>query len=400
MQRKAEVTINQRVNLLKLSLGFLKIGSVSFGGYMSLVSMLEDDLVQRKAWVDEGRIVEAIAIASMLPGPLAVNISTYIGYTLKGWLGGLAAMIAVLLPSFVLITVLTRLYLENIEIPWVSSFFLGVMPVIVAIIMKVGLGMWKKTVSNHYQYLLVVLSVVSSLMIKGIAGILIAMIISGLVSYIIETDFLRNRPISSSQPSVDLRSSNVLVPALILLIGLITIRTVHFDSVYWQMANVFATMSVTLFGGGYVFIPMMQEVIVDQNHWLSNSEFIDAIAMGQITPGPILISAAFVGFKLKGILGAAVATVSIFLPAGIIMLLVGQLYKGIADNPHVSLVFKGIKSAIVGLILFSAITIVFNSDEPLYVALLGLVSLGILMKFNLNPILLILLSGMLGIFAL
>jgi chromate transporter len=121
---------------------FLKIGSMSFGGYMALVSMLENELVERKSWIEEGRIIEAIAIASFLPGPLAVNISTYVGFILRGWFGGILAFLAVLTPSFFLITLLTYLYFDHIEISWVSSFFVGVMPAIVAIILKVGLELW------------------------------------------------------------------------------------------------------------------------------------------------------------------------------------------------------------------------------------------------------------------
>lgn len=388
----------RNVEFSRLGMAFLKIGSLSFGGYMSLVSMLQNDLVERKAWISEDRIIEAIAIASFLPGPLAVNISTYIGYVLKGWLGGLMAMIAVLLPSFLLITLLTYLYLESIEITWVNSFFIGVMPVIVAIIAKVGFEMWKKTISRYYQYFLVILGIACGFVASGIVGILSAMIISGIVSYLFETKFFTNRPTTNSRIILDVSFWNVLVPALVLLIGFIVLKSVHLDSVYWELANIFSTMSVTLFGGGYVFIPMMQEVIVDQKNWLSNTEFVDAIAMGQITPGPILISAAFVGFKLKGILGAAVATMSIFFPASLIMLLVGQLYKGISANPHVLLFFNGVRTAIIGLILYSAIMIVNNSEESLFIALLALISFSILIKFKINPILLILLGGILGIF--
>jgi chromate transporter len=224
------------------------------------------------------------------------------------------------------------------------------------------------------------------------------MIVSGFVSYLIETNYFRNRPKGSNRLELNLSIKNVIAPGLLLILGFVTLEVVSFDSVYWELARIFSTMSITLFGGGYVFIPMMQQIIVDQKGWLTSQEFSDAIAMGQITPGPILISAAFVGFKLKGIVGAAVSTISIFLPSAILMLVVGQLYKGISDNPHVILVFKGVKTSIIGLVLFSVFTITYNSDEYVYVALLGLVSFAALNKFSINPILLILLTGMLGIF--
>jgi chromate transporter len=367
---------------------------------MSLVSMLQRDFVKKRAWVEEDNIFEAISIASFLPGPLAVNISTFIGFVLRGWFGALAAITGVLLPSFLLIIILTYFYFEHIEILWVTNFFKGVMPVIVAVIAHVALGMFKKNIKSYYQYYLVMLSIGLAYFLGGMTGILSAMLVCGIIAYLIETRFYSTLPVSQSAIDFKLSAKSILIPTVLLMFYFLILEMLSLESMYWELAQVFSKVSVTLFGGGYVFIPMMQEIIVGQKGWLSNQEFVDAIAMGQITPGPILISAAFVGFKLLGIPGALVATGSIFLPSALLMLIIGQVYNRISDNQHVIYFFKGLKASIIGLILYSSVIIFLQSDNYFYTAAVMLISLFVLIKFDLNLLLLICLSGTLGIFAL
>lgn len=388
------------VGLLPLLGSFLKIGSMSFGGYMSLVAMLQDDFVNKKSWIKDERILEAISIASFLPGPLAVNISTYVGFILRGWIGALLSMIGVIIPSFVLIVSLTYLYYENTEVIWVKSFFKGVLPVVVAIIGYVAFGMFKKVVSQGYQYFLILLSVALVFLVGGMLGILAAMILSGLISYLIETRIKEKIPFAHVDSQSKVSGWGVLVPLFTLVLFFCMISVAQVQSVYWELIEVFSKVSVTLFGGGYVFIPMMQEIIVDHKGWLNNQEFADAIAMGQITPGPILISAAFVGFKLKGLLGAVVATVSIFLPSALIMLIAGQVYSHISDNAHVVIFFKGLKAAIIGLIIYSGVLMAVQADNYVYTGIIIPICLVALIKFDVNLLLLILLGGVLGIFVL
>lgn len=362
--------------------------------------MLQKDFVERRSWINEDKIFESISIATFLPGPLAVNISTFVGFILRGWLGALAAFAGVLLPSFVLITFLTYLYFEHVEISWITSFFKGVMPVIVAIIAQVAFGMFNKVVKEYYQYLLVIISIGLAYFLGGMIGILSAMFGSGVLAYLFETNFLSNLPSLAAGNKLNIKTRGIIMPLILLTLYFLVIQFFTFESAYWELAQVFSKVSVTLFGGGYVFIPMMQEIIVGQKGWLSSQEFVDAIAMGQITPGPILISAAFVGFKLKGLLGAFVATLSIFFPSAIVMLIMGQVYNKISDNHHVAYFFKGLKASIIGLILYSSAVIFLQSDNYYYTLAVMIISLIALIKFDVNLILLICLSGVLGIFVL
>ncbi len=388
---------NQPISLASLFFSFLKIGAVSFGGYMALVSMVKDILVDKKKWIGEHRIVEGLSIASILPGPLAVNVSTYIGFSIKRYWGGFIVFLAVLLPSFLLVLFLSHLYLQNIEIDWVSDFFKGVLPVIVAIVLKVACGMFTKTVNSSFQYVLLCIAVASIYLLEGLLGIITSILLCGTLFYLFNANSLSET--NSSHPVKLNFNLTAMLPVALLVIYYVIIHLLSFNHILFDLTKTFSVMSVTLFGGGYVFIPLMQEIIVDQKAWLTNQEFIDAIAIGQITPGPILISAAFVGYKLSGVIGALVATLSIFLPSAVLMLIVSHLYQGIAENQIVKTFLKGIKTAIVGLIFYSAIIIFMSSN---YFLLNGIIVLAVfvaLYKFDINPILLIVLSGVFSTFA-
>ena len=388
---------NQPISLASLFFSFLKIGSVSFGGYMALVSMVKDILVDKKKWIDEHRIVEGLSIASILPGPLAVNVSTYIGFSIKNYWGGFIVFLAVLLPSFLLVLLLSHLYLQNIDIDWVSDFFKGVLPVIVAIVLKVAYGMFIKTVNSSFQYVLLCIAIASIYFLDGLLGIITSIMLCGILFYLFNAKSLSET--KSSHPVKLHFNLTVMLPVALLVIFYVVIHLLSFNHILFDLTKTFSVMSVTLFGGGYVFIPLMQEIIVDQKEWLTNQEFIDAIAIGQITPGPILISAAFVGYKLSGVIGALVATLSIFLPSALLMLIVSHLYQGIAENLIVKTFLKGIKTAIVGLIFYSAIIIFMSSDYYLLDGIIVLAAFLALYKFDINPILLIVLSGVLSTFA-
>lgn len=385
------------VSFASLFFSFLKIGAVSFGGYMALVSMIKDNLVDKKKWIGEHSIVEGLSIASMLPGPLAVNVSTYIGFLIKRYWGGLLVFLAVLLPSFLLVLLLTHLYLQNIEIDWVSDFFKGVLPVIVAIVFKVAYGMFTKTVNSSFQYILIIISISSIYFLDGLTGILSSIVICGTLYYVFHAKRHAERK-KKYEVEVGLNHS-VIFPVIVLVLYYVTLHLLTYDHILFDLIKTFSVMSVTLFGGGYVFIPLMQEIIVDQKAWLTNQEFIDAIAIGQITPGPILISAAFVGYKLNGVVGAMVATFSIFLPSAVLMLIISHLYQGIAENHIVKTFFIGIRTAIVGLIFYSAIIIFMSTETYVLDAFIALVAFVALYKFDINPILLIVLSGVLSTFA-
>ena len=196
-----------------------------------------------------------------------------------------------------------------------------------------------------------------------------------------------------------IRFEGIIIAGIILTLFYLFINNFSYNSINIDLIRVFSNISLTLFGGGYVFIPVLDKIIVNEIGWLDSQQFIDCIAMGQITPGPILISATFVGYKMNGILGAICATLSIFAPSSVIIIFISRFYLYFKYNMFAKKIIQGIKIGIVGLIVYSAIIVILNKGSIEYFTLIAcVVSLLLLIKFKIHPIILIIVSGLIGYF--
>ena len=274
------------------------------------------------------------------PGPMAVNTVAYVGYRLRGGLGALVCATAVLLPTVVFMVVLAELYFRFGTLPEIERIFSGILPAVAAIILSVCLTMGKKNLKSRGQWgaflLVVVLLLISPRALKVYMTFGVVFLY-GLVGYLMyrmkrsemlpssgSPDVLEGRLGQSDRVLSKPRLVGFVLLGLVLLLGLLPLPVAQDGLV--SLMTTFSSMSLTLFGGGYVFIPMIQDVVVDRFGWLTSKEFIDGIALGQVTPGPILISAAFIGQKVAGIPGALLSTAAIFAPPAVLMvLLTGML---------------------------------------------------------------------------
>ena len=196
-----------------------------------------------------------------------------------------------------------------------------------------------------------------------------------------------------------IRFEGIIVAGIILTLFYIFINNVTYDSINFDLVRVFSNISLTLFGGGYVFIPVLDKIIVNEIGWLNSQQFIDCIAMGQITPGPILISATFVGYKMNGITGALLATFSIFAPSSVIIIFISRFFLYFKNNMFAKKIIQGIKKGIVGLILYSAIIVLLNKGSiDVFTVIVFISSIMILIKTKVHPVILILLYGLAGYF--
>lgn len=392
-------------DLRYLFVRFLKIGATSWGGYMALIAMIEKQICGIDKAIEEEKIVHAVSLASVLPGPTAVNITAYVGYQIRGIKGALISMLAVLLPCFVLMMALSYLYFSYGSIPAFNNFFAGVTPSIAALLISVVFPMAQKSIKDVLQIIIAVIAFISVLFIHEAYITIVVLILSGVVSYIV---YRKQFSFIQQEEKIALRLSNkksfyrLLIATVLLLISLITIF-ILFDQYpvvqhYKQLIIAFSSLSISQFGGGYVIIPSMQKMIVDSMHLLSNKEFSDAIAMGKVTPGPIFISAAFVGYKLCGFCGAVVAAICIFLPAACIMLFCAKFMNSITTLPAVKASFKGITAAVTGMIAAAGCNILLNATgTPVFLVSIFLISLLLLTKYKLNPVYAIMLSGIAGL---
>lgn len=382
--------------LFYLVKSLLVIGSVSFGGYMALIAMVRDKFVVRDKTVTDDQISEAITIASLLPGPIAVNVVAYVGYTLSGLTGAFCSIAAVLLPSYLMVLALSVLYVEFASTFDFNPIIAGIFPVVIALIFYMATTLWRKNCNSRVEILIAILSFFVLLIFKSYLTIMLILIGAGGLGILL------------TKPS-DVKNSPVQLYFLFRYIALILLLiTFYFGIQYvckpyfiWQIFDTFAQASITLFGGGYVMVPVLKSLLVDQLGWLSSEDFIFGISIGQITPGPILISSVFFGYKVNGFMGSFLATAGMFVPTSVIMILATHFYTAIKTVRWLNTAMNGIKPAIVGLILYSGVSLIFGSQlfsRKEYLFLLVLLVLFLLIRFQLSPMKAVTLGALAGYF--
>ena len=396
----------KEISLKYLFLTFLKIGAISWGGFMALIAVMKKQLVDKDKIIGEEIVLDGISLASVLPGAVAINVATYLGYQLRGIKGAIICLTATIIPAFFAVIVLGAIYSVYGELPVFNKFFLGVLPAITAVILSVAIGMARMQIKDYKQTIIGILSGIALLAIHSFFATLLVIIDSALTGY-----FLYKAPGQAVQGNniskpVAINYSRIFrylgAFAILILVITLIILGFHLYSYDWFKTNktiffTFSGMSLTLFGGGYVIVPAMQSVVVDGFHWVTTKEFADAIAMGQITPGPVIITATFIGYRVTGFLGALAATIAIFYPPGILMIILSGFLNKIKDSNVIAAVFKGMRPAIIGMIFSAAFTVGKEAEMIWPTALIFLIVLILLMKFKLNVVYMIPLAGIAGI---
>ena len=400
-----EYVAKQEVLLSDLFFIFLKIGSLAFGGYMALISVIENIIVKKLKLISHEDMLDGISLANLLPGPMAVNVVAYTGYKIRGKLGAIVATTAVVLPSFLLILALSYIYFNFNEVVNFKPVFIGFMPAVAAIVFSVVWRLGKKTIIGKTEALIAVASIFILFFIPHAYRIYtpIALIVtSGLVGY-----FLFNNKDESKNIKNRLSINYILTISLVFIFFLalwfIPIPIDKNSTLYLTLT--FASMSLMLFGGGYVFIPIIGSIVVLDNNWLTAQEFTDGIALGQVTPGPILISATFIGYKVAGFWGALCSTIAIFGVPAMLMVFLSRWFEVIRHSSNTKAIMHGIHSAVIGMICVAALIILKSSFNTLPIIEISkswpiiaifVASLIGLIRYNLDVIWIIPPAGLLG----
>jgi chromate transporter len=389
--------------LTYLFLTFLRIGSTSWGGFMALISMIQKKVVEKDGILDGTTVMDGISMASVLPGPMAVNVVSFVGYKLGGWTGALVSVVAVLLPSFLLMLILSHLYFQYGNIPAMAHFFAGILPAVAAIIISVAINLGQKSIKDIPQIVIATVAAILVFFSKSYLTTLAILAVSGVFGYFYYYKKSTVGPVSLQKTEPSQSSGKpywLVIPVTALLIFLFLPNKNPILLLNKTILLTFSGMSLSQFGGGYVIIPTMQKIVVDGMHWLSDREFVDAVAMGQITPGPIFVSATFIGYKLAGFWGALNATISIFFPTAVLTVFCAKFFNKISSSDVVAAVFKALRPAIIGMIASAALTILWNNGLSwLPAAIFGTTLLAI-MRFKIDPVYIIPVAGLIGILIL
>ncbi len=387
----------ERTSLSYIFFTFLKLGATAFGGYMSLVAIVQKQLVEVDKKLKEEDLLDGISLTSVLPGPVAVNTIAYVGYQLRGVPGAIAAFAGIILPSFFLVIFLSWLYFSYGNIPAVKNVFSGITPAITALIVTVAIGMTRKTIKVPAQWTICLLAALLLILVGGFAVTFLLIIASGIAG-----GFLFRQSPEQGLPGdekIHFENKQLVISGVVLLLLLCTLL--------WggqypgapkdvQILSTFSGISLTLFGGGYVVIPALHELFVENLNWLTSAEFADGIAIGQITPGPIFVTATFIGYKVAGVLGAFLATVAIFTPPAVLTVLLSRFVKILNKSYVVKAAMKGVRAAVIGMIFASAITIGQTITPSVVSAIIFAAIFIISLKYTISPVYLIIASGVVG----
>lgn len=387
-------------SLTYLFLTFLRIGATSWGGFMALISMIQNKVVEKDKKLEATDILEGISLASVLPGPMAVNVVSFVGYKLGGWNGALVSVVGVLLPSFLLMVGLSHLYFQYGDIPAMSQFFSGILPAVAAIIISVAINLGEKSIKDVSQFILAIASGIIVFYSKSYVTTLAILGACGFFGYLYYYKSKAELP-GQDVEAVHFKSAGKFYWLLLPLAGLavfgIWANENPLLTLHKTIFLTFSGMSLSQFGGGYVIIPTMQKIVVDGMKWLSDQEFVDAVAMGQITPGPIFVSATFIGYKLAGFCGALNATISIFAPTAILTVFCARFFNKISKSAMVTAIFKGLRPAIIGMIASAALSILWGNGLSAFAAAIFGIALLVIMRFKVDPVYVIPVAGIIGI---
>jgi chromate transporter len=356
---------------------WFKLGLISFGGPAGQIAMMHDEIVVRKKWLSEESFKHALNYCMVLPGPEAQQLATYLGWLLHGTKGGVIAGVLFLLPSFFLLTALSYIYLSYGDQIWLSSIFEAIKPAVLAIILITAYRMGKKTIHSKLLALVMVLSLLAH-MVFAIPFPLI-IFISALVGYVYSRKssalIVPENTSAQGHGMPDSAWHILLVIGLLWLIPVIALITLGgWQNPLTQMSWFFTKMAFVTFGGAYAVLPYIYQAAVEHFQWLTPTQMLDALALGESTPGPLIMIVAFVGYLgasaqdywlgdshlLMGSLGALVATWFTFLPSFLFILLGAPWVEKTKGQLKVQIPLQFISAAVIGMILQLAVFFGFH----------------------------------------
>jgi len=370
----------QHGSLWKLFTYFFRLSWTGFGGPLAYIAMMEDDCVEKRRWLGKEEFAEMLGITNMLPGPNATEMAIHIGYVKGGKLGAVLSGLAFTIPSFIIMVVLSWLYFQYGSMPTASGIFYGINPVVVGVIIVTALRLGRVSVVDWKLAAICIVAV----LLSYLTAINEALILlgAGLAGIIIYGPALKRG-----------------LPAALLFLQTSIPTLLDFERlpIQLQLFLEFLKGGLLMFGTGLVIIPLLAPDVVDFFGWMSYKEFFDGVTLGQITPGPVMKTAAFVGYKVAGICGAAAAMAGIFLPPFIIVTLLAPFFRQMRKNPWLQGFLKGVKAGAVGVILAvvpSLGKVAFPDLLTVAICLLGMLAM---VKAKVNVSVLVLVAGAFGI---
>jgi chromate transporter len=360
-----------RVSLAQFVGYFLRLGTIGFGGPIALAGHMQQDLVDERGWIRKEDYLDGLALAQLAPGPLAAQLAIYLGYIRAGVLGATAVGVAFVLPSFLMVLGLSAAYVRFGGLPWMQGMFYGIGAAVIGIITRSAVKLTKLTLGK--DKLLWVIFAILAVSTAWTSQEIIWLFLLGGVANLFARAFPKRLPGRST-------FSMLLAPGTLATFGATSTLLTIF--VYFAKAGFF------VFGSGLAVVPFLYGGVVQGHHWLTDKQFVDAVAVAMITPGPVVITVAFIGYLVAGVGGASAAALGIFLPVYIVVVLLAPSYKRWAKNPQLNAFVRGVTAAATGAIAGAVVVLARRSVYDFPTVLICAVSLGILFRWKIpEPVL-------------
>ena len=390
-----ESSADFRSRCRELTAVFLKIGAMSYGG-PAIMGIMQAEIQEKRGWLTKERFLEGLALVNMLPGAAATQLGIYIGYQRAGWRGGVLAGLCFILPAFLIMLALTLLYSAFGALPLARDAFYGIGPVVLGIFVVAVWRLGRTAIKGAGQIAIGMSAAVLAAFTP--LGIVVTLLLAGCAGVALYHD--RTRGLSAALVVTALAAAYHWAGPWLAAQGM-AVEGAHAATgiapAPWDIGAFFFKVGLFTFGGGITVLAFVQEQVVNQLQWLTQQEFLDGLALGQLTPGPILMLAAYVGYKLSGIGGAIAGAAAIFAPAFILMLGIVPVMGRVRGLAWIKAAMRAIGAAVIGVIAVALAQMAPHAAPDAFTAFLALCTVAAMLAWRAGPLPLMLGGGVIGV---
>lgn len=374
-------------SLIELATVFLRLGAIAFGGPAAHIALMDQEVVSRRQWMSREKLLDLLGVTNLIPGPNSTELAIHIGYERAGWRGLLVAGSCFILPAMLIVWALAAIYARYQTVPQVSWLLYGIKPVIIAIVIQAVWNLGKKVAKDVPTVIAGVVAIASYL-----AGVneIVVLVLLGVAVMFLKNWFSRGNTVGAFLLPLSGAMAQIGTPTPVSLSASGAVSGV-------SVFLFFLKIGCVLYGSGYVLLAFLQRDLVERHQWLTSQQLLDAIAIGQMTPGPVFTTATFIGYLLAGNVGAIAGTVGIFLPAFGLVWLVNPWVPKLRQSPWASGFLDGVNVASLGLMAGVTYTLgqaALTDGVTVVVAILSAIAV---FRFKINSAWLVLVGGTIGL---
>ncbi|MDZ7994524.1 MAG: chromate transporter [Nostoc sp. EfeVER01] len=373
----------QKQRLTELAAVFLRLGAIAFGGPAAHIAMMDNEVVNRRQWMSREKLLDLLGITNLIPGPNSTELAIHIGYERAGWRGLVVAGSCFILPAMLIVWALAAIYARYQTVPQVEWLLYGIKPVIIAIVIQAVWNLGKKAAKDVPTIIAGVAAIIGYL--AGLNEILV-LILLGIAVMLLKNWQARGH------------TSGAFLLPISGMLAQVGSTTATVTSVSWINVFVFfLKIGCVLYGSGYVLLAFLQRDLVERNQWLTSQQLLDAVAIGQFTPGPVFTTATFIGYLLAGNAGAIAATIGIFIPSFVLVWVVNPWVPKLRQSPWASGFLDGVNAASLGLMAGVTYTLGQAALVDWLTIIMAILSAIAVFRFKINSAWLVLAGGAIGL---